>query len=51
MIEDVLTHDERLRLECLVLANSTSHGLYDEEVIAKAMRFETYIKTGANNGR
>ncbi len=50
MVDDILTHDERLRLECLAQANATSSPRQDPEtIIDKAIRFETYIRTGAKD--
>ncbi len=46
MIEDKLTRDERIRLECLAQANMMN--LHDpvKEIIEKAKDFENYIRTG-----
>ena len=43
MIEDKLTPEQRLRLECLVQANINSHGMTPEEIVKKATRFEHYV--------
>ncbi len=46
MIEDKLSHDERLRLECLGQANmSSSPNSTAEMTISKAKRFEEFIKS------
>lgn len=50
MVEDKLSHDERLRLECLAQANAfyatrpgiSTHG----NVVATAEAFEEYVKKG-----
>lgn len=46
MIEDKLDKDQRIRLECLAQANTTSHGQSAEHVIEKASRFEKFIVSG-----
>lgn len=49
MIEDKLTHDERLRLECIAQAVQTTAARANhsaEQVLAYAMRFEAYIRDG-----
>lgn len=55
MEEDKLTHDERLRLECLAQANVTLGATVGKSphfanVTDYAKAYETYIKEGANNG-
>lgn len=44
MIEDKLTQEQRIRLECLAQANATSLGETAEEVLAKAAKFAEYVK-------
>lgn len=46
MIEDKLSHDERLRLECIAQANVLAHGksVSAEQVVDTAARFERYVK-------
>ncbi len=46
MLEDKLTQDQRLRLECIAQANVASLGLPSEIVIEKASKFENYIRNG-----
>ncbi len=49
MIEDKLTREERIRLECLAQAVSSAIGKLETEdvILRKAKRFETYIKDGS----
>ncbi len=48
MIEDKLTHDERLRLECIAQANPQMGPPQSaEQIIEKAKRLEQYVKVGA----
>ncbi len=46
MIEDKLSHDERLKLECIAQANILLHGKYvsAEQIVDTAARFERYVK-------
>ncbi len=46
MIEDKLTREERIRLECLAQAMNGSIGRHmsPEGVIANAKRYESYIR-------
>lgn len=47
MIEDKLTHDERLRLECVSQATPTMGPPQSaEQIIEKASRLEEYIRNG-----
>lgn len=49
MIEDKLTHDERLRLECVAQAvqMNAMRGLASAEgVVDAAKTFEAYVRTG-----
>lgn len=50
MLEDKLTHDERLRLECIAQANMAAAGrpTSAEVLIAKAKEFEEYVKGDSN---
>lgn len=50
MIEDKLTHDERLRLECVAqsVAASAMSRPSAEQIVETAMRIETYIKEGTS---
>ncbi len=50
MIEDKLTRDERIRLECLAQANAVSLHQSIAAVIEKAKDFETYIRNGDIDG-
>lgn len=49
MIEDKLSHDERLRLECVAQAvsSSTLNGNSAEGIVYKASKFEDYIRNGS----
>lgn len=53
MIEDKLSHDERLRLECV--AQAIAFGMRNsssvEGVIHTAARFEKFVKEGINDAR
>lgn len=44
MIEDKLTHDERLRLECLAQASAFSPSQSAEQIIEKATRYERFVR-------
>lgn len=49
MHEDKLTHDERLRLECLaqaVVASGAAAGRSQtaEDIVARARKFETFVR-------
>ena len=46
MPEDKLTHDERLRLECLAQANlaGARAGMSPESVVRAAQEFEQYVR-------
>jgi hypothetical protein len=49
MIEDKLTHDERLRLECIAQANAQMGPPQSaEHIIDKASKFEKYVRDGKN---
>lgn len=50
MFEDKLTHEERLRLECLSQAQMTIgiHPAPTTQVIDRAALFEEYVKNGTN---
>jgi hypothetical protein len=45
MIEDKLTHDERLRLECVAQANLMRCD-HSEQLIKVAAKIENYVKNG-----
>lgn len=49
MVEDQLTRDERIRLECLAQVNLVMHGDSIQNRINAAKQFEAYIK-GASDG-
>lgn len=42
MIEDKLTHDERIRLECLALANL--HHIHERNTLANARKYERFVR-------
>lgn len=46
MIEDKLTHDERLRLECLAqaVAKNAMKNTSDEQIVETAARYEAFVK-------
>lgn len=46
MLEDKLTRDERIRLECLAQANvlSSGFGMTPTTIIDRAKQFERYIR-------
>lgn len=48
MIEDKLTHDERLRLECLAQAVAAEHVMRggSQGIVARAAQFEEFVKGG-----
>lgn len=46
MIEDKLTVGQRVRLEALALANNTLSYSSQDEILAKAAAYETFIKEG-----
>jgi hypothetical protein len=48
MIEDKLTREERIRLECLALANTDPRLVPIEQILATAAKFEIYIINGSN---
>ncbi len=50
MIEDKLTADQRLRLECLAQANAkASHTASAEGTLSIAAKFEKYVRNGAES--
>lgn len=48
MIEDKLTHGERLRLECVAqaVAAGAMRGQSAEQIVTTAARIETYVSNG-----
>lgn len=47
MIEDTLTHDERVRLEALAIASRENIGMADAQwVVSRASVYESYIRDG-----
>ncbi len=51
MIEDKLTSDERIRLECVAQANAQMTLQTADQIIEKAVKLEAYIKNGKTNSR
>lgn len=49
MIEDKLSHDERLRLECLSLAAATSNITTPDGIVHKAKLYEQYLRGDNEN--
>lgn len=46
-IEDKLTQDQRLRLECLAQANARSSSMVGSAIVIEvASEFETYVRDG-----
>jgi hypothetical protein len=45
-VEEVLTHDERLRLECIAqaVAFNTMKNISPETIVTQARRFEIFIR-------
>lgn len=46
MIEDKLTHDERVRLEAVSQANLARLSMTDEDLINTAAKIEEYVLNG-----
>ena len=44
MIEDKLSQDQRIRLECLAQANATMPGANERQVVQRSRYFETYVR-------
>ncbi len=44
MVEDKLSREERIRLECLALAHTDPRLVPTEQIIETAVKFENYIK-------
>lgn len=46
MIEDKLTHDERIRLECLAQAIGRDRTGNTDQILALARSFEEFVREG-----